>query len=138
MPGRIAIPKNGSRSGAAQRRTEFDLIRIQRAQAIMAQTSQEDPPAMAATNRAVHEAIWLASHNGTLVDLLTRLSNHLTRYPATTLSVVGRWQDALAEHDEIVTAIADRDTERAATLARDHMTKARDLRLSIYRQELAD
>ncbi|WP_207954659.1 GntR family transcriptional regulator [Saccharopolyspora elongata] len=122
-------------SAAAQRHSEFDLIRIRRAQAAMDSTSTDDPAAMAAANRAVHEAIWVASHNGTIVDLLTRLNNHLTRYPATTLKVQGRWAEALDEHRALIDAIEQRDAARAHDLARDHMTKARDLRLQIYRED---
>ncbi len=132
---RIALEATAA-SAAAERRTEFDLIRIRSAMATMAATPTTDPRAMAATNRAVHEAIWAASHNGTVVDLLTRLNNHLTRYPATTLAAEGRWVEAQREHAEILAAIEARDRDRAAERARAHMTRARDLRLAIYRAEL--
>lgn len=130
---RIALEATAA-SAAATRHSDFDLIRIHKAQSAMDAVSQEDPAAMAAANRAVHEAIWTASHNGTVVDLLTRLNNHLTRYPATTLEIPGRWTEALAEHHELVEAIESRDADRAGTLARTHMTKARDLRLQLYRE----
>ncbi|TCP49932.1 DNA-binding GntR family transcriptional regulator [Tamaricihabitans halophyticus] len=122
-------------STAAQRRSDFDLIRIRRAQETMDDTSTDDPAAMAAANRAVHETIWAASHNGTVVDLLTRLNNHLTRYPATTLKTPGRWPEALQEHWAMIDAIEQRDSARAHDLARDHMTKARELRLELYRAD---
>jgi DNA-binding GntR family transcriptional regulator len=86
---RIALEATAA-SAAATRHSDFDLIRIHKAQSAMDAVSQEDPAAMASANRAVHEAIWTASHNGTVVDLLTRLNNHLTRYPATTLEIPGR------------------------------------------------
>lgn len=133
---RIALEATAA-SGAAQRHSEFDLIRIQRAQAAMREAPTTDPDAVAAANRTVHEAIWAASRNGTVVDLLTRLNNHLTRYPATTLAVPGRCGEALDEHDAIIVAIEERNAERAHDLAREHMTKARNLRLQIYRDELA-
>lgn len=123
---------------AAQRHTEFDLIRLRRAQAAMSAAESTDPVTMAAANRAVHEAIWVAGHNGTLFDLLTRLNNHLTRYPATTLTEPGRWEEALKEHDAIIDAIAARDTAQAAKLARSHMTRARELRLQIWAKEGLD
>lgn len=132
---RIALEATAS-GGAAQRRTELDLIRIRAAQATMAGVPQDDPHAMATANRNVHETIWAASHNGTVVDLLTRLNNHLTRYPATTLSLSGRWEEALAEHEAIIDAIEQRDHTRAAKLAADHMTTARNLRLEIYGKEI--
>jgi DNA-binding GntR family transcriptional regulator len=131
---RIALETTAA-AAAAERRTELDLIRIRNATARMAETATVDSNAMAAANRVVHEAIWSAGHNGTIMDLLTRLNNHLTRYPATTLAVPGRWEEALRQHEEIVTAIENRDTGAAADLAREHMTQARDIRLKIYSEE---
>ncbi|PRZ44170.1 DNA-binding GntR family transcriptional regulator [Antricoccus suffuscus] len=133
----VRITLEATASGAAaQRRTELDLMRIKAAQSAMARVSPSDPHAMAAANRNVHETIWAASHNGTIVDLLTRLNNHLTRYPATTLSSAGRWDEALAEHEAIIAAIEARDHVRAAELAGAHMETARNLRLEIYSKEI--
>jgi DNA-binding GntR family transcriptional regulator len=122
-------------AAAAERRTELDLIRIRRAAAAMSEVSTSDPNAMATANRVVHEAIWAAGHNGTIVDLLTRLNNHLTRYPATTLAVPGRWEEALRQHEGIISAIDRRDAAAAADLARAHMTQAREIRLNIYSED---
>jgi hypothetical protein len=43
-----------------------------------------------------------------LRDLLTRLNMHLLRYPATTLSQPGRWEESIAEHAAIIDAIEQR------------------------------
>jgi DNA-binding GntR family transcriptional regulator len=135
----VRIPLEATAAAAAaQRRTEFDLIRIRRAHAAMDATADTAPAGMAAANRAAHEAIWAAGHNGTLVDLLTRLNNHLSRYPATTLALPGRREEARKEHEAIIQAIADRDAERAAELARNHMSRARELRLQIWASEGLD
>ena len=131
---RIALEATAA-SAAATRHTDLDLIRVRKAQSAIDSVPSEDPVAMMAANRAFHEAIWAASHNGTVVDLLSRLNNHLTRYPATTLETAGRWQEALAEHHALIEAIEARDSARAGALAEAHMTKARDLRLQIYRDE---
>ncbi|HEY3684097.1 MAG TPA: GntR family transcriptional regulator [Streptosporangiaceae bacterium] len=132
------IPLEAAAAGAAaERRTDLDLVRIRRAAERMDDTAADDVQAMATANRVVHEAIWAASHNGTLVDLLTRLNNHLTRYPATTLAAPGRWDEALREHVKIIAAIERHDRTAAADLARDHMTRARDIRLTIYADEAA-
>jgi DNA-binding GntR family transcriptional regulator len=120
---------------AAERGTPLDLIRITRAADGMAAADPADPDAMAATNRAFHEEIWASSHNRTLVDLLTRLNSHVTRYPATTLTSPGRWAEALREHADLVHAIETRDGDAAARIAGDHMTKARDIRLRMYGEE---
>jgi DNA-binding FadR family transcriptional regulator len=102
----------------------------------MSATDPADPIAMAAVNRAFHEEIWAASHNCTLIDLLTRLGSHITRYPATTLRSPGRWAEVLDEHAGLVQAIITRDEEAAARIAAEHMTKARDIRLRMYGEEL--
>ncbi|HEY1699599.1 MAG TPA: GntR family transcriptional regulator [Trebonia sp.] len=129
----VRVPLEATVTAAAvQRRTELDLIRVRAAQTAMDGAGDSEPTALAAANRAVHEAIWAAGHNGTLIDLLVRLNNHLTRYPATTLAVPGRWAEARKEQEAIIAAIADRDSGRASELAGAHMSRARELRLRIW------
>jgi DNA-binding GntR family transcriptional regulator len=122
--------------GAAERSTRLDLMRIRNAADAMAAAEPGDPGAMAATNQAFHEEIWAASHNRTLVDLLTRLNSHITRYPATTLTSPGRWEEALSEHAGLVGAIEAGQRDEAGLIAENHMTKARDIRLRMYGEEL--
>jgi DNA-binding FadR family transcriptional regulator len=97
---------------------------------------QELPPGDAArqadTNRIFHEAVWDASHNPTLVDLLRRLNTHLLRYPATTLSQGDRWTVVLGEHAHLLTAIEGRDHATAFKIAEEHMSNAREIRLRMY------
>ncbi|MBB4933033.1 DNA-binding GntR family transcriptional regulator [Lipingzhangella halophila] len=123
-------------SAAAKRRTEIDLIRLRRAAEAMAEVDSTDAYAMATANRAFHETMWQASHNRTLIDLLTRLNDHLARYPATTLTRSGRWESALAEHGAILAAIENQRPEEAAECAERHMAAARDIRLDMYAAEL--
>lgn len=118
---------------AAKRRNELDLARIKAARDAMSDLA--DPARRADTNRGFHETIWAASHNQTLIDQLERLSLHLLRYPSTTLAVEDRWASALAEHDELVEAIENRDPDAAEQLAEQHMSRARDMRLQLYAQE---
>jgi len=118
---------------AAESATPFDLASLDERQREMVGigTGPSDAKAMAVSNRRFHEALWTASHNRTLFDLLVRLNSHLSRYPTTTLSHPGRWERVLAEHEEIVEAIRVRDSDRAAKLAEAHMAAARDIRLRI-------
>lgn len=88
--------------------------------------------AKAATNRRFHEAVWTASHNSTLVDLLHRLNVHLVRYPSTTLTYGERWDAVLREHEELLAAIEERDGEAARRIAEHHMFGAREVRLRMY------
>jgi DNA-binding GntR family transcriptional regulator len=87
---------------------------------------------MATGNRQFHRSVWRAGHNESLIDLLSRLDLHLSRYPATTLAVPGRWHEANLEHVAIVDAIEAQDPTRAGDLATAHFTRARDLRLQLW------
>jgi DNA-binding GntR family transcriptional regulator len=134
---RIVLEAEAARS-AAQRATRLDLMRLNGALDRMKAADPAEPAAMVATNRTFHETIWSASHNATIVDLLTRLHSHLTRYPATTLTSPGRWDTVLREHKEILAAIEARDSDAAAEIARAHMIEARDIRLAMYSEEPGD
>jgi DNA-binding GntR family transcriptional regulator len=128
---RIVLEGAAARA-AAERGTKLDLMRIGHALERMQAIDPGDATAMAETNRAYHEAIWTASHNATLVDLLTRLQSHLTRYPSTTLTSEGRWEAVLREHADLLHTIENRDGTKAARIAEEHMTEARDIRLRMY------
>jgi len=117
---------------AADRRTSHDLIHMRRMLARTREVADDDPKAMAASNVRLHRVIWQAAHNSSLIDLLERLNMHLGRYPATTLSYPGRWAKAKTEHDQLVAAIEARDGARAAEIASQHFTAARDIRLRLF------
>jgi DNA-binding GntR family transcriptional regulator len=116
---------------AAQRATELDRTRLRAAQQAMVDV-EDTPHAKAAANRRFHEAVWGASHNPTLVDLLHRLNVHLVRYPSTTLTHGDRWEEVLREHEELLGAIEARDGEAAQRIAEHHMFGAREVRLRMY------
>lgn len=122
---------------AAERSTRLDLVRLGHVMDAGLAVDPTDPGAMAAANRAFHREVWLASHNGTLIDLLTRVNSHVARYPATTLTSPGRWEEALKEHSSLLRAIESRDGDAAARIAGEHMTSARDIRLRMYGEELS-
>lgn len=122
---------------AARRRTEVDLMRLH---GILDAAPRDDPSAAEKvdSNQQFHEAIWQASHNGTWIDLLSRLNTHLRRYPSTTLTAPGRWEEALEEHAALLDAIERGDAEAAGRIGREHMTKARDVRLRMWRDQHAE
>lgn len=120
---------------AAQRRTDHD-IRLLRWNLEHGQgVPDTDEAAMVEANQQFHEAIWRASHNESLTDLLQRLSLHLARYPGTTLSSPGRWAKALSEHAQLVDAIENRDGDAAHEIARGHFLAARDIRLELFARQ---
>jgi DNA-binding GntR family transcriptional regulator len=122
---------------AASARGVADLVRLEGLLARDRALLDPDDETRVATNTEFHEAVWHAAHNPVLQDLLQRLTVHLVRTPHSTLSVGGRWEEALDEHAALVRAIAAGDGERAARVAADHMLTAREIRLSLLREAAA-
>jgi DNA-binding GntR family transcriptional regulator len=120
-------------STAARRASDFDIMtlrRLSRTEQQLDPTTDED--ALVDSNRQFHRAVWTASHNEPVSSLLERLDLHLLRYSLTTLTAVGRWQEAIDEHAALVDAIAEHDGQRASDIATQHFTRARDLRLQLW------
>ena len=88
-----------------------------------------DPAALARANRRFHRQIHLASHNRYLVQQLDLVHRSMALMATTSLAVEGRGRDALAEHEEIVTAIAARDGDVADAALRRHISHAFETRL---------
>ena len=88
-----------------------------------------DPQALARANRRFHYQIHLASHNRYLVQQLDLVYRSMALMARTSLAAKGRGEKALAEHLEIVEAIAARDGERAARALRDNLSIAFVVRL---------
>lgn len=115
---------------AAERRTQYDVRTLRR---LLDQGEDaEDPDSRMENNRDFHQAMWRASHNESLIDLLARLNLHLARYPATTLSYPGRWAQARGEHAALVDAIEKRNGALAHEISLVHFTEARDIRLELW------
>lgn len=128
---RIALEGTAARM-AAERRNSHDLILLRRAMGRLGAVTAGDLDAMVRSNRQFHTAVWRASHNASLIDLLERLDLHLIRGPATTLASPGRWERANGLHRAIVDAIEARDSDGAEKSAIAHFTEARDIRLSLF------
>jgi DNA-binding GntR family transcriptional regulator len=127
---RIVLEATAARVAAA-RRNQIDLITLRRIsdQELNAPVAEQD---MAEANRVFHRAVWKATHNESLRDILMRLDLHLLRFPSTTLSRPGRWEESVAEHRQMLDAIEAQDGTLAAEIATKHFTEARDLRLAIW------
>lgn len=133
---RILLETAAARA-AATRRTPLDVARLEQLHDNMVKTEPGDAQTMEAINRRFHEMLWATSHNSTLIDVLTRLNSYLLRYRGTTLTHGDRWKTALEEHAALLEAIREGDADRAAQIAEEHMTAARNVRLLMY-AEMSD
>lgn len=131
---RSALEAVASRD-AAQRRREIDiatLTRLNRDFADTLRSTAERDAGAAAANLAFHQAIWLTARNTACMDALSRLQAHLGRYSGTTLTAPGRGKAAVEEHSAILEAIIRQDSDAAAALAAEHMSNAKQVRLSLF------
>jgi DNA-binding GntR family transcriptional regulator len=119
---------------AARMRGAADLAALDGLLARDLALADPSPEVRADTNMEFHHAVWQATHNPVLIDLLQRLNLHLIHTPATTLAAPGRWEQALGEHRSLIAAIRDGDAARAGDVARGHMRTARDVRLHMWRE----
>jgi DNA-binding GntR family transcriptional regulator len=90
-----------------------------------------DPRAMSRANRRFHKQIHLASHNRFLVQQLDLVHRSMALLATTSLGAEGRAEEALAEHDALVEAIARGDGEAASAALRRHISKAFETRLML-------
>ena len=90
-----------------------------------------DPQAMARANRRFHKQIHLASHNRFLVQQLDLVHRSMALMATTSLAALGRPEDALKEHDAIVSAIEARDSGAAGDALKAHISKAFVTRLKL-------
>ncbi len=91
----------------------------------------DDPQAMARANRRFHKQIHLASHNRFLVQQLDLVHRSMALMATTSLAAAGRPEDAIKEHDSIVSAIEARDSETAGEALKAHISKAFVTRLKL-------
>jgi DNA-binding GntR family transcriptional regulator len=118
---------------ATRMRGEADLAMLDGLLARDLALADPSPETRADTNIEFHQAVWRATHNPVLIDLLQRLNLHLIHTPTTTLTAPGRWEQALGEHQALIAAIRDGEVVGAGDVARGHMRAARDVRLRMWR-----
>ncbi|MEL6645697.1 MAG: GntR family transcriptional regulator [Pseudomonadota bacterium] len=88
-----------------------------------------DPAALARANRRFHRQVHLASHNRFLVQQLDLVFRSMALMATTSLAAAGRSEVALAEHTQIVDAIAAQDGDAAYEAFKAHISQAFETRL---------
>lgn len=126
----------GLAANLAARHATEEEVRVLRDMVENDHKLKTDPTAMARANRRFHKQIHLASHNRFLVQQLDLVHRSMALMATTSLAADGRPEDALAEHDAIVTAIENRDADAAGEALRAHISKAFVTRLKLDSGEL--
>ncbi|MFT4717531.1 MAG: DNA-binding GntR family transcriptional regulator [Paracoccaceae bacterium] len=90
-----------------------------------------DPSKLSRANRRFHKQLHLASHNRYLISQLDLVHRSMALLATTSLAADGRGSVALAEHGDIVKAIANGDGEKASIALKQHLSQAFEMRLKI-------
>jgi DNA-binding GntR family transcriptional regulator len=114
---------------AAERHGEIDEVRLAALLEEMEALDPTDVPGRVRLNGEFHQALWRASQNQVMVEMLERLYANMKSLPLTTLDDDDRWRESIKEHRGLLEAVAARDPERASSLMSDHLRSGRDLRL---------
>lgn len=135
---RAMLESYGAGQAALHHQSE-DLAAIQQAnsqyeQAILASSlpHEERISAVIAANTQFHDAVYRASHNQHIQELIAKVVVLPFIYRSFYWFGEGGLQQSLAAHKSIVAAIEDRDAERAKAAMNEHIFKGRDYVLYYY------
>ena len=107
---------------AARRMTDGERKALQAAhEACEAARNQDDSDAYFYCNEQFHSAIYAGSHNGFLIEQASQLQRRLRPSRRLQLRVRNRMGVSFKEHQSVVQAITDGDTEGAASALRSHV-----------------
>jgi DNA-binding GntR family transcriptional regulator len=102
-------------------------------QQIVDAASKGDISTPAQLSATFHIAMAEASHNAFLLQLTRLIHQKLTAFASPTYAQPGRPVRAAGEHGAVVDAIEAGDADRAARLAREHIMREHEVRLSMMR-----
>jgi DNA-binding GntR family transcriptional regulator len=90
-------------------------------QRIAAASKAHDREQMMLLDREFHQMLAEIADNRRLADILSVIHAQAQRFWATTLSSVTHMEEVIAEHNAIILALEEGDTQRAAEAARAHI-----------------
>lgn len=121
----------GTAAALAARRASEGEIAALRQIADRDRQAGHDPERLAQNNKLFHEALYRSAHNRYLLKTLSVLRDAMALLGQTTLSLTGRSETAIEEHNALVTAIERHDPVAAETEARAHIRAAYRSRLRL-------
>ncbi len=111
---------------AAERATDDELAQVgQLLEEMESLSAAGDLFGYSRANQELHRAVIAAARSPHTERLLGAVSYPLIRYQFRTILVPGRTADSVAEHRELVAALAARDAERAEAAMRRHIGEVR-------------
>jgi DNA-binding GntR family transcriptional regulator len=90
-----------------------------------AAAESDDVEAYVICNREFHRLIYIGAHNKSLLSAVQSMRERMGPFSRAQFRLPGRLHRSHAEHDQVFTAILDRDPIRAADAMRRHVTDIR-------------
>jgi DNA-binding GntR family transcriptional regulator len=118
-----AAAASAARHATPADRTAFRALAAELAAAEAATGLGGQPGELMALDMRIHRAIYAATHNPYLEDTLIRYGNLATRIWCLFLDRLAGMAAHVAEHRELLQALADGDAGQAAEIARRHVTE---------------
>jgi len=110
---------------ATERATEDEIEQMERLLVELGKSVEaQDIEAVVDLDTRFHDALYKASRNERLGQLLSLLREQIQRFRGLTLSSPSRMQVALEEHRALLEAVAARDAQAAAQFAANHIESA--------------
>jgi len=116
----------------ATRRPPGVVERLEEIHARMCETAKDgNTDKLVPENLAFPRAIREAAGNPYLERFLGQVEHAVRRLPGSTFAQPGRTEEMLDEHQRIIAAIAAGDSAAAETAAKEHMRRAREIRVQV-------
>ncbi|NLW24198.1 MAG: GntR family transcriptional regulator [Clostridia bacterium] len=121
---------------ASQRITPEEIVELKkRLDREDNETKANNLPNIIRTDTEFHDLIYKAARNSRLLNSINNLREQLHRFRSASLARPGRSETALAEHQNIYEAIANRDAKLAEQLAWEHIENAKKAMLLSMKTE---
>ncbi|MGH6859793.1 MAG: GntR family transcriptional regulator [Phyllobacterium sp.] len=123
-----AVLEGAAARFAAQHASESEIAYLQQLVKEFAESS-DTPHTLANLNVRFHRTIYAASRNRYVQEALNNFEDALSLLQSTTFSLPERHKAAYLEHNEIIRAIANHDSDKAEAAARHHIGEAQKARV---------
>ncbi|MDD1964813.1 GntR family transcriptional regulator [Pseudomonas putida] len=103
--------------------------------AMVVSKNQNDLPGYYQRNRAIHDMINLAARNTALRQVYLSLNRRIQALRYLSNQQAPKWERALHDHEEMITALQARDGKRLSEILRHHLLEKRDAIMLMVRSE---
>lgn len=110
---------------------EMERLLVEKAEAISSSNMEK----LVEVDTKFHEAIYKASRNERLTNIINNLREQIQRFRTKSLSYPGRMKRSLEEHCSIVEAIQSRDIQQARQVAQEHIENAENIMIEAIKKD---